>query len=33
MDTENSKTNEPHKFVIDLSQMLDLRRTGKYVKG
>ena len=25
MNTENSKTNEPHKFVLDLSQELDLR--------
>ena len=25
MNTENSKTNEPHKFVLDLSEGLDLR--------
>ena len=25
MDTENSKTNEPHKFVYNVSQRLDLR--------
>ena len=25
MNTENSKTNEPHKFVLNLSQRLDLR--------
>ena len=31
MDTENSKTNEPHKFVFDLSQRLDLRSTNKHV--
>ena len=24
MNTENSKTNEPHKFVLNLSQRLDL---------
>ena len=25
MNTENSKTNEPHKFVLNLSQRLDKR--------
>ena len=25
MNKENSKTNEPHKFVLNLSQKLDLR--------
>ena len=25
MNTENSKTNEPDKFVLNLSQILDLR--------
>ena len=25
MNTENSKANEPHKFVLNLSQKLDLR--------
>ena len=25
MNTENSKTNKPHKFVLNLSQKLDLR--------
>ena len=24
INTENSKTNEPHKFVLSLSQRLDL---------
>ena len=24
MNTENSKTNEPHKFVLNLLQRLDL---------
>ena len=28
---ENSKTNEPHKFVFNLSQRLDLRRSNKRV--
>ena len=31
MNTENSKTNETHKFVLNLSQRLDLRSSSKYV--
>ena len=31
MNTQNSKTNEPHKFVFSLSQILDLRSSNKYV--
>ena len=31
MNTENSKTNEPHKFVFNLSQRLDLRISSKDV--
>ena len=31
MNTENSKTNEPHKFVLNLSQRLDLRVSNKHV--
>ena len=31
INTENSKTNEPHKFVPNLSQTLDLRSSNKYV--
>ena len=31
MNTENSKTNEPHKFVLNLSKRLDLRSSNKYV--
>ena len=31
MDTENSKANEPHKFVLNLSQKLDLRSLDKDV--
>ena len=31
MNTENSKTNEPHKFVLNLSQRLDLRTSDKHV--
>ena len=29
MNTENSKTNESHKFVLNLSQRLDLRSSDK----
>ena len=29
MNTENSKTNEPNKFVLNLSQRLDLRSSTK----
>ena len=28
---ENSKTNEPHKFVLNLPQRLDLESTGGHV--
>ena len=28
---ENSKTNEPHKFVLNLSQRLVLRSSDKHV--
>ena len=31
MNTENIKTNEPHKFVLNLSQRLDLRSSNKHV--
>ena len=31
MNMENSKTNEPHKFVVKLSRKLDLRSTSKHV--
>ena len=31
MNTKNSKTNEPHKFVLNLSQRLDLRSSNKHV--
>ena len=31
MNTENSKTNEPHTFVLNLSQRLDLRSSNKHV--
>ena len=31
MNTENSKTNEPYKFVLNLSQRLGLRSSNKYV--
>ena len=31
MNTENIKMNEPHKFVLSLSQRSDLRSSNKYV--
>ena len=31
MNTENSKTNEPHKFVLNLSQRLDLRSSDNHI--
>ena len=30
-NTEHSKTNKPHKFVLILPQRLDLRRSSKHV--
>ena len=31
LNTENSKTSEPHKFVLNVSQRLDLRSSNKHV--
>ena len=31
MNTENSKTNESRKFVLNLSQRLDLKSSNKHV--
>ena len=31
MNSENSKTNEPQKFVLNLSQRLGLRSSNKHV--
>ena len=31
MNTENIKTNEPHKFVVNLSQRLVARNSNKHV--
>ena len=31
MNTKNIKTNEPHKFVRNLSQRLELRSSNKHV--
>ena len=31
MNTKNSKTNEPHKFILMLSQGLDLPSLNKHV--
>ena len=31
MNTENSKTKEPHKFIINLSKRLHLKSVDKHV--
>ena len=31
MKTENTKMNKPHKFVVNLSQSLDLKSSNKDV--
>ena len=31
MNTENSKTNQPRKFVLNLSQRLGVRSSDKHV--
>ena len=31
MNTENSKMNESHKFIFNLSQRLDLKSSNKHV--
>ena len=31
MNMENCKTNEPHKFILNLSQRLDLKKYKKTV--
>ena len=31
MNTKNSKANEPHKFVLNLSQINDLKDSNKHV--
>ena len=31
MNLENSKTNEPQKFVLNLSQRIDLRSSNEHV--
>ena len=31
INTENSKMNESHKFIVKLSQRLDLRSSNKHV--
>ena len=30
MDTKNNKTNDPHKFVLNLSQILDSKCSNKH---
>ena len=31
LDTENSKASEPHEFVLNLPQRLDLKNSNKHV--
>ena len=31
METKNHKTNGPHKFVLNLLQRLDLKKSNKHV--
>ena len=31
METKNHKTNDPHKFVLNLLQRLDLKKLNKHV--
>ena len=31
LNTENSKTNEPHKFLLNLSQRLVLKSSNKHI--
>ena len=31
LDKENSKTNEPYKFALNLLQRLDLKSSNKHV--
>ena len=31
INTENSKTNEPHKFVLNLLRRLDFKNSNKHV--
>ena len=31
MNAENSKTNEPHEFVLNLSKRVDLRSLNKQI--
>ena len=31
MNIENSRTNEPHKFVLSLPRRLDLKNSDKYL--
>ena len=33
MNTDNRKTNEPHKFVINLPQRLDLTSPNMEIRG
>ena len=31
MNSENSKTSDPHRLLLKLTDKIDLRRKGKYI--
>ena len=31
MDSENSKTSDPHRLLLNLSNKIDLTRSNKYI--
>ena len=31
MNSENSKTSDPHRLLLNLTEKIDLRRKGKYI--
>ena len=31
MDSENSKTSDPHRLLVNLSDKINLKRSDKYV--
>ena len=31
MDSENSKTSDPHRILVNLSDKINLKRSDKYV--
>ena len=33
MNSENSKTSDPRRLLLDLTDKIDLRRNDKYIKS